>query len=61
LDDVPDEIKNSMNFVFVETVEELLEAALQPPPAAPAKKATKRPAKSSGKSRKNGKSPSSRR
>jgi len=29
LDDVPQEIKNKMNFIFVETVDEVLEAALE--------------------------------
>jgi ATP-dependent Lon protease len=29
LDDVPEEIKNKMQFVFVETVDELLDAALE--------------------------------
>jgi ATP-dependent Lon protease len=30
LDDVPEEIKKSMNFIFVETVDEVLDAALAP-------------------------------
>lgn len=30
LDDVPDEIKNSMQFIYVETVDDVLEAALEP-------------------------------
>ncbi|MEJ5225837.1 MAG: endopeptidase La, partial [Anaerolineales bacterium] len=36
LDDVPEEVKQSLNFVFVDTVEDVLEAALEPasPPAA---------------------------
>ena len=33
LDDVPDEIKKSMKFVFVETMDEVLNAALEPAPA----------------------------
>ncbi len=33
LDDVPDEIKKSMKFVFVETMDEVLNAALEPRPA----------------------------
>ena len=33
LDDVPDEVKNSMKFVFVQTVEDVLEAGLEPAPA----------------------------
>ncbi len=35
LDDVPEEVKTSLNFVFVDTVEEVLEAALEPAPAQP--------------------------
>ncbi len=30
LDDVPEEIKKSMKFIFVETVDEVLDAALEP-------------------------------
>ncbi len=33
LEDVPDEVKNSMKFVFVQTVEDVLEAGLEPAPA----------------------------
>jgi ATP-dependent Lon protease len=32
LEDVPDEIKNSMEFIFVETVDDVLNAALEPAP-----------------------------
>jgi len=47
LDDVPDEIKKSMKFVFVETMEDVLKAALEPiktrkPKATPKKKSTPR-------------------
>lgn len=61
LDDVPDEIKNSMEFVFVETMDEVLNAALEPPAPRADGKSAKRPAKSPRKSRKNAKSPSGRR
>jgi ATP-dependent Lon protease len=58
LDDVPEEIKNSMNFVFVETMDEVLAAALEPPPSRGRGVNKKRVAKSPGKGRKNGKGPS---
>ena len=61
LDDVPDEIKKSMKFVFVETMDDVLNAALEPlKPHRPAK-APKRTAKPAKKSKKNGKSSTSRR
>jgi ATP-dependent Lon protease len=31
LDDVPDDIKQEMKFIFVDTVDEVIEAALEPP------------------------------
>ncbi len=61
LDDVPDEIKKSMQFVYVETVDDVLKAALEPGIAkgnskVPAPKARKRTwAASSNKGRANGK------
>ncbi len=67
LDDVPEEIKNDMKFVFVETMDEVLDAALEPPTArneqkaAKTAKAARRPAKTSRKSSKNAKSPAGRR
>ena len=64
LDDVPDEIKNDMQFVYVETMDEVLDAALEPPAKqaiAKVAKTAKRPAKPSRKSSKNGKSAAGRR
>ena len=52
LDDVPDEIKKSMKFIFVETVDDVLNAALEPAPSPVHKKETK---KSSKKGKANGK------
>ena len=50
LEDVPDEIKKSMKFIYVETVDDVLEAALEAPKRASRKKAiTKKPVKSSQK------------
>jgi ATP-dependent Lon protease len=47
LDDVPEEIRNSMKFIFAETVEEVIEAALDAKRPKPAKKKSekKEPAK----------------
>jgi len=49
LDDVPDEIKTSMEFVFVETVDDVLSAALEAPKPptrrSPARKSVKAPRK----------------
>ncbi|OQY29192.1 MAG: hypothetical protein B6I38_08505 [Anaerolineaceae bacterium 4572_5.1] len=42
LDDVPDEVKKSMKFVFVETVDEVLDAALEKKPVAKKKIEAKR-------------------
>jgi ATP-dependent Lon protease len=42
LDDVPDEIKKTMKFVFAESVDEVLEAALEPAPASKPKTVRKR-------------------
>ncbi len=35
LEEVPDEVKNALQFVFVDSVDEVLEAALEPPPPSP--------------------------
>ena len=64
LDDVPDEIKNSMKFIFVETMDEVLAAALEP--AAPRGHAAvshprSKSTKKGNKSNKNGKNPAGRR
>lgn len=61
LDDVPDEIKDSMNFVFVETMDEVLTASLEPPKSQATGKSPKRSSKSTTKRRSNGKSPARRR
>jgi ATP-dependent Lon protease len=49
LDDVPDEIKKSMKFVFVEAVDEVLDAALEPARKAKQEKATPSRKKSTSK------------
>jgi ATP-dependent Lon protease len=53
LDDVPDEIKNSMEFIYVETVDEVLNAALESAPAPVRKKVSsarkKKPSAKKGK------------
>ena len=54
LDDVPDEIKQSMKFVFVETVDDVLDSALEAKRKSPILKTTKkstaaRKAKANGK------------
>ena len=55
LDDVPDEIKKSMKFLFVDTVDEVLDSALEPvrkpkkTKATPKKKSTPRKAKTNAK------------
>ena len=62
LDDVPDEIKNSMQFVYVETVEDVLNAALEPTKSLDeAKTAPKKQVKSIKKSKVNGKNHGGRR
>ena len=62
LDDVPDEIKNSMQFVYVETVEDVLNAALEPPKSLDeGKTAPKKQVKSIKKSKVNGKNHGGRR
>ena len=56
LDDVPDEIRQSMKFIFAESVEDVINAALEK--ARPIKKATKKPIKKNPiktKAQKNGK------
>ena len=66
LEDVPDEIKKSMEFIFVETVDDVLNAALEPAPNSvrgkkiPAKKNVKKQSKK-GKANGQAKSLSSRR
>jgi len=46
LEDVPEEIKKAMTFILADTVEDVLNAALEPAPAAPeTPHAPKRPAK----------------
>src|SRR5918993_345001 len=42
IDDVPDEIKKVMKFVFAESMDDVLEAALETKPKAPRSKATKK-------------------
>lgn len=41
LEDLPEEIRRQIKFIFVETVDEVLEAALEPVPAAPKRKPVK--------------------
>jgi ATP-dependent Lon protease len=48
LEDLPDEIRNSMHFIFAETVEDVLEAALAPGPKREIKKKRVEKSKSSG-------------
>jgi len=43
IDDVPDEIRSSMKFIFAETVEDVIDAALEK--AKPEKKQVKKPIK----------------
>ncbi|HEX2698267.1 MAG TPA: endopeptidase La, partial [Anaerolineales bacterium] len=63
LEDVPDEIKKSMEFVFVETVEDVLNAALEAPQSVEQKKKTvaKKKTKSTKKEKANGKNHAGRR
>ncbi len=62
LDDVPDEVRKSMQFIFVETVDDVLNAALDaPPPNGKTKKAVNKEVKSSKKGKANGKSHAGRR
>jgi ATP-dependent Lon protease len=54
LDDVPEEIRNSMKFIFAETVEDVIEAALEkakPAKKTVTKKSTKTKAKKNDKSK----------
>jgi ATP-dependent Lon protease len=53
LDDVPDEIRESMKFIFAESVEDVLDAALEKP--RPVKKQAAKPAKKKSKPTKAGK------
>jgi len=50
IDDVPDEIKESMKFVYVETVDDVLKSALESDQAGTKKKSTTKKAKTNGKS-----------
>jgi ATP-dependent Lon protease len=62
LDDVPDEIKKSMQFVYVETVDDVLDAALEsPPPQSEGKAVVKKQVKTAKKSKSNGKNHGGRR
>jgi ATP-dependent Lon protease len=62
LDDVPAEIKESMKFVFVQTVDDVLDAALEPAgPPQSRKSRTAAPRKTAKKSKANGKDRSRRR
>lgn len=62
LEDVPDEIKKSMEFIPVETMDDVLAAALEPAPAMPKTRAADSKTKKRGsKSRANGKDHSRRR
>jgi ATP-dependent Lon protease len=62
LDDVPDEIKSSMQFVYVETVDDVLEAALEPRQLqSESDTAVKKQAKTSKKSKADGKNHGGRR
>jgi ATP-dependent Lon protease len=45
LEDLPDEVRQAIKFTFVETVDEVLDAALEPGPCAPEKKKKRTPAK----------------
>jgi cation transport regulator ChaB len=36
LDELPEEVRNSMNFIFADTVEDVIKAALEPEPRRPA-------------------------
>jgi ATP-dependent Lon protease len=59
LDDVPDEIKQSMKFVFVETVDDVLDSALEAKRKSPISKTTKK-STAARKTRSNGKNSSRR-
>ena len=62
LEDVPDEIKNSMKFIYVETVDDVLEAALEPARIEVKKKTVKhKQTKPINKSKPNGKNHGGRR
>jgi len=50
IDDVPDEIKDEMKFIYVETVDDVLKSALESDPAGTKKKSTTKKAKTNGKS-----------
>ncbi len=45
LEDLPEEVRESLNFVFVETVDEALAAALEPAPSSPSEESTDDPEK----------------
>ena len=57
LDDVPEEVKKSMKFVFVEAVDEVLDAALEPVRKPKNKKAASSKKPASKKAKKNAKTP----
>jgi ATP-dependent Lon protease len=60
IDDVPDEIKKSMKFIFVETVDDVIQSALEKPDASKPKTVAKKKA-TGRKTNSNGKNPSRRR
>jgi ATP-dependent Lon protease len=60
LDDVPDEIKKSMKFIFAETVDDVLGASLEKAKK-PAKTAAKKKKTKKAKVKTNGKNPAGRR
>jgi ATP-dependent Lon protease len=63
LEDVPDEVKQSMKFVFVQTMDDVLKAALETPSSAPrsTRRGAPRPARSKTRSKVHGKNNSRRR
>jgi ATP-dependent Lon protease len=62
LEDLPDEVKKSMDFVFVQTMDDVLKASLESPrPAATGKPAPQQLAAPSKKSKADGKNRSRRR
>lgn len=60
LDDVPEEVKKSMKFIFVETVDEVLESALEAKARSAGSKPDIKKKKTSRKTKTNGKSPARR-
>ena len=43
LEDLPEEVRKDINFIFVETIDQVLDAALEPPAKTPRKKTRKMP------------------